>query len=199
MLLVVLHVTDPQLVVDVASWQTPPAAQLPVNPHGGAAVHWPDGAAVPPVTLAHVPLVPPVSVAEHAMQVPVHAVLQQNPLAQRLFVHASSVVHGTPCAPLATQVPDPPGFMQYSLDDAQSESVPHAALQAVELEQMTPSGQAAIVPPAHVPDPLHILAEVSVLPVHDAAAPQDTLDAASSQTPPAAQLPVSPHGGAAVH
>ena len=38
------QVAEPQAVLDAACWQTPPAAQLPVFPHGGAAVHWPAGA-----------------------------------------------------------------------------------------------------------------------------------------------------------
>jgi len=59
-------------------------------------------------------------------------------------------------------------------------------------------GQAPAVPAVQVPVPLHEPAGVSELPVH-AAVPQDTLDAASWQTAPAAQLPVKPHGGAAVH
>jgi len=58
--------------------------------------------------------------------------------------------------------------------------------------------QVVAVPAVQVPMPLHAPTGVSELPVHDAV-PQDTVDAVSSQAAPAAQLPVNPHGGAAVH
>ena len=88
---------------------------MPLLPHVdiAAAVHWPAGAAVPGLTFAQVPFVPPVSAAEQAMHVLVHAELQQNPLAQeRPLVHWSVAVHGEPCPDFATQVPVDPGFRQ---------------------------------------------------------------------------------------
>jgi hypothetical protein len=51
----------PHVVPAATCSQTPPAAQLPVLPQGGAAVHWPARAAVPAVTFAHVPSGEPVS------------------------------------------------------------------------------------------------------------------------------------------
>jgi hypothetical protein len=60
------QVAEPQAVLDAACWQTPPAAQLPVFPHGGAAVHWPAGAGAPDVTAAQVPLGEPVKAMVHA-------------------------------------------------------------------------------------------------------------------------------------
>jgi hypothetical protein len=61
---------------------------------------------------AHVPLVPPVNAAAQAWQVPVHAVLQQNPLAQKPLLHWSVAVHDAPSAAMATQVPAAPGLLQ---------------------------------------------------------------------------------------
>ena len=85
------------------------------------------------------------------------------------------------------------------LAEAQSGSEPHEVRHAVVLAQTKPPAQAPVVPLAHVPEPVHVLAVVSVLPVHAAAPPHTVPDAFSSQTPPKAQLPVFPHGGAAVH
>jgi hypothetical protein len=93
-----VHDAVPQLTVLAACSQVAPAAQLPVFPHGGAAVHWPVGAAVPAVMSPHVPLVPPVSAAEHAWQVPVHATLQQKPFAQKPVSHVVPVEHAVPLA-----------------------------------------------------------------------------------------------------
>jgi hypothetical protein len=62
-------------------------------------VHSPLGAVVPAVMFAQVPLVPPVSAAEHAMQVPVHVVLQQKSFAQWPLLHWPSMVHAVPSAP----------------------------------------------------------------------------------------------------
>jgi len=50
-----LHDSLPHVVPEAACWQTPPAAQLPVLPQGGAAAHWPAGAGVPAVMSAQVP------------------------------------------------------------------------------------------------------------------------------------------------
>jgi hypothetical protein len=72
----------------------------------------PEPQLLPVVAFAQVPLVPPVSAAEHAWHVPVHAELQQYPFAQKPLVHWSVAVHAAPFAPLGTQVPDVPGFLQ---------------------------------------------------------------------------------------
>jgi hypothetical protein len=71
------HTGELHMVPEVTCSQSPPAAQLPSLPHGGAAVHWPAGAGVPAVMLAQVPSMLPVSAIEHAWQLPLHAVLQQ--------------------------------------------------------------------------------------------------------------------------
>jgi hypothetical protein len=41
-----------------ASWQPPVPSQAPVLPQGGAAGHWPAGAAAPAEMLAHIPRLP---------------------------------------------------------------------------------------------------------------------------------------------
>jgi hypothetical protein len=70
--------------------------------------------------------------------------------------------------------------------------------QAVVLAHAKLFGHAAAEPPAvQLPVPLQVPAGVSELPVQDAG--QAVPEAVSSQTAPAAQLPVNPHGGAAVH
>ena len=73
----------------------------------------------------------------------------------------------------------------------------HVVAQAVLLAQAKLFGQAPAVPGLQVPVPLQVPAGVSVLPVHTS--PHATVAAVSSQTAPVAQLPVNPHGGAAVH
>ena len=77
-------------------------------------LHWVAGTgAAPAATAPQVPLEPvPLRAAEHAMQVPVHATLQQNPFAQNPVVHWSIAEHAAPCVPLATQVPLAPGLLQ---------------------------------------------------------------------------------------
>ena len=57
---------EAQDVPAAVSWQAPPAAQLPVFPHRGAAAHCPAGAGVPGVMLTQVPFIPPVREAVHA-------------------------------------------------------------------------------------------------------------------------------------
>jgi len=69
--------------------------------------------------------------------------------------------------------------------------------QAVLLAHAKLFKQAPAVPGLQVPAPLQVPAGVSVLPAHKS--PHTTEEGVSSQTPPAAQLPVNPHGGAAVH
>jgi hypothetical protein len=77
---------------------TPPAAHLPSFLHVDAAcaVHWPLGSDAPAMTVPHVPLVPPVSAAEHAWHLPLHALLQQNPLTQLPIWHWLLVEHAVP-------------------------------------------------------------------------------------------------------
>jgi hypothetical protein len=75
-----------------------PALHLPSVPHVDAAVATQTllGSVVPLVAAAHVPLTPPVSAAEHAWQAVLHAVLQQNPSAQKPLVHSLAAAHARP-------------------------------------------------------------------------------------------------------
>jgi hypothetical protein len=178
------------------SWQAPAPLQAPVVPQVELAIagHWLAGnGAVPASTLPQVPSEPPVSAAVHAWHVPVHAVLQQTPLAQKPLPHWLLPVHGSPMAPMA-HVPEGPGFIQVSLADSQSALDVHEVLHDVALAQARPPPQAAVVPAMHVPVPLHVLAAVSMplLALQDAArhvAP----DAQSSHAPLPLQLPSLPH------
>jgi hypothetical protein len=59
--------------------------------------------AVPTTADAHVPLAPPVSAAEQAWQVPVHAPLQHTPSTQKPLAHWSVALHVAPFVCLGTQ------------------------------------------------------------------------------------------------
>jgi hypothetical protein len=63
--------------------------QVPVLPHGAAAVHWPVGAAVPAASGVQVPGVEPLQV----WQVPQVALPQQTPLTQLPLMHWFPAVH----------------------------------------------------------------------------------------------------------
>jgi hypothetical protein len=117
------------------------------------------------------------------------------------FVHSKLLVHAVPMGPVATQA----GVALHQKPVAQPAlvavgAVPvtvHVLAQAVPLAHAKLLPQAAADPAVQVPVPLHVPAGVSELPVHDAG--HVVLDDVSWQTPPAAQLPVNPQGGAAVH
>jgi hypothetical protein len=55
--------------------------------------------------LAQVPLAPPVTDPAQDMQLSVHAVLQQKPLAQKPLEHWFAPAHDAPLECLATQLP----------------------------------------------------------------------------------------------
>ena len=74
-----------QEVVAGATAQVPLAVQAPVLPQGGAATQ--RESVVPTVTLAQVPLAAPVLAFAQAVQAPVQAVPQQNPLTQKPELH----------------------------------------------------------------------------------------------------------------
>ena len=105
-----LHDGLPHVVPAATSSQTPPAAQLPVLPQGGAALHWPAGAAVPAVTFAHVPSGEPVSAIAQARQVVLQAVLQRTPSAQNPLAH---LIGGRAARPVGSGGPQvPPLFVR---------------------------------------------------------------------------------------
>jgi hypothetical protein len=80
----------------------------------------------------------------------------------------------------------------------QSPSVAQLVRHAVVLAHWRLPGQGAAVAVLHEPEPLQVVAGVSI-PFPHMAAPQEMLVAASSHAPPAPHLPSLPHGGAAVH
>jgi hypothetical protein len=89
------HVTFvPACVQPPLPLQVPPAF-----PQGGAAAHWPDGAAVPAARFVHVPGVVPLQV----WQVPQLGVPQQTLFTQAPLVHWLPAVHEPPLVFLATQ------------------------------------------------------------------------------------------------
>jgi hypothetical protein len=95
-----VHDAGAHAVPEATCSQLPAPSHLPSLPHGGLAVHWPAGAAVPAVMLAHVPSAVPVSAIEQAWQVPVHGVSQQSWLpagpTQLPLAHWVLAVHGWP-------------------------------------------------------------------------------------------------------
>jgi hypothetical protein len=91
-----LHDGEPQVADGDACSHTAPAAQFPSLPHGGATGHCPAGAAVPGVTLAHVPFATPVRACAQAWHVPLHAVAQQKPVAQNPLSHCALEEQGWP-------------------------------------------------------------------------------------------------------
>jgi len=80
-----LQLAAPHATVVAASAHAPPAAHTPVFPHGGADPQRESDA--PVVTDAQVPLLPPVLAAAHALHAVLHALLQQNPSAQKPDAH----------------------------------------------------------------------------------------------------------------
>jgi hypothetical protein len=118
------------------------------------------------------------------------------------FVHSKLLLQAVFMAPVATQA----GVALHQKPVAQPTlvavgAVPvtlHVVAQAVLLVHAKLFAHAAAEPPGvQVPVPLQLPAGVSELTVHEAG--QVDVDAVSAQTPPVAQLPVNPHGGAAVH
>src|SRR5439155_735503 len=96
-----VQLAAPHATVAAADAHRPPAAHAPVFPHGGALPQ--RESAAPVVTLAHVPLAPPVRAAEHALHDVLHALLQHNPSAQKPDVHWLAAVHVPPVAFLGMQ------------------------------------------------------------------------------------------------
>jgi ribonuclease E len=174
-------------VVAGALAQAPPAAQAPVLPHGGAAVQ--RASVAPVVTLAQVPLAPPVLAAEQAVQAPVQAVLQQNPSTQAPVAHWLAAVQVPPVAFFGVQV-----VPEQKSPAMQSVSAPQVVLQAV--APQTSGVQLVVVAAGQLPAPSQ-LAAATATPLAQLAARHDVVAGALAQAPPAAQAPVLPHGGAA--
>jgi hypothetical protein len=88
-----LHEAVEQDTDELACSHAPLPSQLPSLPQVVVTAHWPVGAAVPALMFAHVPLALPVRLSEQAMQVEVHALLQQKPSTQELLRHWVLLVH----------------------------------------------------------------------------------------------------------
>jgi hypothetical protein len=122
------HVGAPHAVAEEYSRQAPLPLQKPSVPHDAAprSAHWLFGS-VPVATLPHTPFCPcPFAAALHAEQIPVQAVLQQTPSAQKPVAHSSPLVHGEACASVAVHVA-PFIARSQKCPDAQSVSRVHAA------------------------------------------------------------------------
>ena len=118
-------------------------------------------------------------------QVPVHALLQQKPSAQKPVVHSSAAVQEPPWALLATQAP----AEQYVPDSVQSPSKPHMVSHALPpLAQTRPLGQGWGVPAVHVPVPLQRPVGVQMSP-EQVCVPHSKPVGISAHVPPAAQAP----------
>jgi hypothetical protein len=132
------------------------------------------------------------AVAPHAPPV-VHADEQQCPLpatSQMLLAHCAFAVHAPPAESGAPQVPATPGLKQ--ICPTQSFELAHAVRQAVlPALHFKLAGHAPVVPATHVPVPLHALAVVSMLPVHDCTGPHG-VDAAQRAQLPDLHWPVNP-------
>jgi len=89
----------------------------------------------------------PVLAAEHAMQVPVHALSQQKPSTQLPFRHSVAEVQASPFAFLPTQVP-----LEQVFPVRQSPSVVQVVLQAVANAQTRPPEQDVAVEGAQAPE-----------------------------------------------
>ena len=134
------------------------------------------------------PFSDPVSVMAHPWQVPVQALSQQKPSAQKPLRHWSVALHAVPWSALARQEP----VLQWLLDDAQSVSAPHVVKHAVALAQIKPPGQGCVVPAVQVPVPLHVPSWVRMAPVH-VAVPHVVAVDACSHAPAPSHLPSLPH------
>ena len=101
---------------------------------------------------------------EHAMQAPVHGLLQHTLSTQEPLPHWLSPVQVDPLPSLATH--DPPW---QKLPEAQSLSVPQEVRHAVPVPLHTYRPQPDVLPAEQVPLPLQVRAAVSVEPLQDAA------------------------------
>jgi hypothetical protein len=177
--------------VGAATAHVPPLAHAPVFPHGGAV---PQRASDnPAVTEAHVPLLPPVRAAEHALHDVLHALLQQNPSAQKPDTHSLFAAHAVP---MLLHVP--PGQLTHSpfvhcAPATQFAAVVHVAVHAV-APQMN-GAQLVVTTFGHAPMPVQFAATVAT-PAAQLAARHDTVGAATAHTPALPHNPVFPHGGA---
>jgi hypothetical protein len=122
------------------------------------------------------------------------------------FAHSKLLLQATPVAFCTLLQMAVAGTVSQKEPAAQPTLVPagavpvtlHVVAQAVLLVHAKLFAHATAEPPGvQVPVPLQLPAGVSELTVHEAG--QVDVDGVSAQTPPVAQVPLNPHGGAAVH
>lgn len=173
----------------LAAWVQPLAPlHVPVLPHGGAAVHWPVGAAVPAASGVHVPGDVPLQV----WQVPQAALPQQAPFTQLPLMHWLPAVH---TSPLAFNAQLRFGGVPWQVNGAvQCESIEQLVRQVSVPHVYDP--QLDEVAARQPPVPLQWETGVNVDPEHDWV-PHDALVAASWQAPAPLHAPVLPQGGLA--
>lgn len=142
------HETVPQLMPSGWKRHAPPVPQVPSNPHVllVSRVHSASGS-VPVVTSRQYPSATPVFAREHATQVPVHALSQQNPSTQLPDWHWLLPLHAVPMPFLPPQTPAMQAF-----PTRQSASVAQAVLQTVADAQTRLPGQDVAVPGEHAPE-----------------------------------------------
>jgi hypothetical protein len=177
--------------VAAATAHAPPLAHAPVLPHGGAVAQRTSDN--PAVTEAHVPLLPPVRAAEHALHDVLHALLQQNPSAQKPETHSLFAPHTVPL-PLHT----PPGQLTHRPPVHCAPATQLAAVVQVVVHAVAPQMngvQLLVTAAGHAPAPLQLAATVATPPAQ-LAARHDTVAAATAHAPALPHNPVFPHGGA---
>jgi hypothetical protein len=137
--------------------QAPAPSHIPSVPHVVDVVveHCVAGVgAVPPGTLLHVPTLPAIA---HDLQVPVHALLQQKPCAQKPESHSPAVVHAVPIGFSVQMV------ALQMLGDTQSVLAEQLVRQALAVESQVyfPHGSGVAAP--QVPAPSHARADSAVV------------------------------------
>ena len=167
----------------------PLPSQWPVFPHetGVPAVHPPAGSASPDETAAQVPSGDePVSALVQAWQVPLQALVQQTPSAQKPLVHWSVAVQACPFGRFPAQTPLWHSPLRQSASAAQVD-----ALHVVADAQATPPGQPLGAGVEQAPAPLQVPTGVSWPPLQEAL-PQATVEIAFRQPPLPSQNPSWP-------
>jgi hypothetical protein len=167
--------------------------QAPVWPQLVASAAHSLSGSVPFDTAAQCPSLTPVLVRTQASQVPLQALLQQTPSAQKPLVHWVLSLQAPPRSFLAVQVCVPRS--QYEPLAQFASAVQEAGRQAVALMQVTPPGHADTVgvPGVQVPLPSQVAGvTVSWLPLHDELPVQGVLAAATAHFRLPSHEPVVP-------
>ena len=148
-----------QVVPDGNFWKAPFPSHRPSveQVEAPAFEHWVAGTgACPAVTAVYVPEVP---LRLHAVQVPVQALLQQTPFAQKPLTQAAPVAHVLPCGSL-------PQLPRLHIDgDVQSVLEAQVVLQTALVVSQANGSQSVEVTVLQLPAPSQVRAGVSVSPV----------------------------------